>query len=514
MLIPLRDVLEMPSFRAAEVAVLSGDPDTVAVRWVHSSEVYEMGGLLAGGEVLLTTGLGLHGRTGDQLAAYVDQIADAGCAALAMEVGRSFFEIPRPMVEAARRRGFVLFALGAVVPFERMAEDFHNLLLRHKTGSMAGGEPLWRDFLAVVVAGEGMRVLLDAISRAAGCVVEFHDVEGRLVERSRIASRESSEQLEVEVRGPRGPRGRLVLRAGETRRRMAVADRAAVAVALELGRAPDLGRRPTVAHSVVNDLAAGVLVSRGDVARRLSEAGWGPHAEDNRVVVVAIDAGAAVPVDEVVAATEECWTGLGRARVVGAVGSHVVLLLEADPRVAPQRLRAALTEDTRRLQSFLEADAPPLVGVATPVADLAQTSRAVGAAREVVRSAQKHGVRRGVVMARDVGVQRLLSEVPAASVTDLVTEQIGALIEQDRAHGADLVRTLGVYLARGMSKTATADLLGIRRQSLYARLERIERLLGISLADPAHRAGLDLALTAWQMRTGADPQTAFASSVR
>ncbi|MDN5897028.1 MAG: PucR family transcriptional regulator ligand-binding domain-containing protein, partial [Nocardioides sp.] len=238
MLIPLRDVLAMPSFRAADAVVLAGDPESTTVRWVHSSEVYEMGGLLAGGEVLLTTGLGLHGRTGEQLAAYVDQIADAGCAALAMEVGRSFFEIPRPMVEAARRRGFVLMALHTVVPFERMAEDFHNLLLRHKTGSMTTGEPLWRDFLAVVVAGEGMRSLLDAISRAAGCVVELHDVEGRLVERSRIASRESADQqVAIEVRGPRGPRGSIVLRSRETRRRMAVADRAAVAVALELGRA-------------------------------------------------------------------------------------------------------------------------------------------------------------------------------------------------------------------------------------------------------------------------------------
>ncbi|MDN5895612.1 MAG: helix-turn-helix domain-containing protein, partial [Nocardioides sp.] len=252
-----------------------------------------------------------------------------------------------------------------------------------------------------------------------------------------------------------------------------------------------------------------VLVSRGDVARRLAEAGWGDNVE-HVVVVVAIDAGAGVQVDEVVAAAEECWTSLGGAHIVGAVGSHVIVLLNGGRRVAPQRLRGALTEDATRLQALLDIDAAPLVGVAAPVTDMAHTSRSVGSARDVLRSAQRHGIRRGVVMARDVGVQRLLSDVPAAKVTDLITEQIGTLIEQDRTHGADLVRTLGLYLACGMSKTATAELLGIRRQSLYARLERIERLLGISLADPAHRAGLDLALMAWQMRTGADPQTAFA----
>ena len=55
MLIPLPDVLALPSFRAAGAQVLAGRPEGVLVRWVHSSEVFEMGGLLAGGEVLLTT---------------------------------------------------------------------------------------------------------------------------------------------------------------------------------------------------------------------------------------------------------------------------------------------------------------------------------------------------------------------------------------------------------------------------------------------------------------------------
>lgn len=513
MLLPMTDVLALPSFRAAGVAVLAGTPDDVLVRWVHSSEVYEMGGLLAGGEVLLTTGLGLHGRSGEQLGAYVDQIADAGCAGIAMEIGRSFFEVPQAMVEAAQRRGLVLLALHEVVPFERMAEDFHELLLRRKTGSMSSGEPLWRDFLAVVVAGEGMRSLLDAISRAAGCVVELHDVEGRLVERSRIASRESADESHtVEVRGPQGALGSVVLRARGTRRRKAAADRGAIAVALELGRAPDLGRRPTPAQSVISDLVAGVLVSRGDVARRLEEVGWRRTTEQH-LVVAAIDAGARTAVGDVVPAAEQAWAGAGAA-LVGTAGSHVLVLLPAGPRSSPQRLRSDLQEATATLQDLLGMTEPPLVGVATPVEDLAHAARGAAAARDVVRSARRNGRRTGVVLARDVGVQRLLSEVDPSIVTGFVTEQIGPLIEQDRAHGGDLLRTLGTYFACGMSKSRTADALDVRRQSVYARLARIERMLGVSLDDPAHARGLGLALTAWQLRTGLDPLDAFPGVVR
>ncbi|MBK8728795.1 MAG: PucR family transcriptional regulator ligand-binding domain-containing protein [Tetrasphaera sp.] len=80
----LTQVLDLPSFRAAEVRIVVGDPAEHSIRWVHSSEVYEMGGLLADGELLLTTGLGFYNRSAAQLHDYVAWLADAGCVALAL----------------------------------------------------------------------------------------------------------------------------------------------------------------------------------------------------------------------------------------------------------------------------------------------------------------------------------------------------------------------------------------------------------------------------------------------
>lgn len=253
MLPTLRQVLAMPSFKAAAIEVLAGDIDTAVVRWVHSSEVYEMGGLLSGGEVLLTTGLGLHGRSPEQLTAYIDQLADAGCVALAMEVGRSFLTAPPELVEASRRRGGLAFlALHAVVPFERMVEDFHDLMLRRTLGSAQAGEPVWQELLSLVVAGQGMTALLDKVSRLAGCGVDLLDADGRTVERSTTgAERSETERTIHDVRGPTNSLGRLVLCGPATTRRTAVANCAAVAVALELGRHGDLGPRQSLAQSVI-----------------------------------------------------------------------------------------------------------------------------------------------------------------------------------------------------------------------------------------------------------------------
>jgi purine catabolism regulator len=88
-----------------------------------------------------------------------------------------------------------------------------------------------------------------------------------------------------------------------------------------------------------------------------------------------------------------------------------------------------------------------------------------------------------------------------------VAAQLGPLVDHDATHGTDLLRTLDAHVATGLSKTRTAELLGVRRQTLYARLDRIEHLLGAPVDDPGQRTCLGLALSAWRLRTGMDPQT-------
>lgn len=511
MLPTLRQVLAMPSFKAAAIEVLAGDVDTAVVRWVHSSEVYEMGGLLSGGEVLLTTGLGLHGRSPEQLTAYIDQLADAGCVALAMEVGRSFLTAPPELVEASRRRGLAFLALHAVVPFERMVEDFHDLMLRRTLGSAQAGEPVWQELLSLVVAGQGMTALLDKVSRLAGCGVDLLDADGRTVERSTTgAERSETERTIHDVRGPTNSLGRLVLCGPATTRRTAVANCAAVAVALELGRHGDLGPRQSLAQSVITDVVGGVLTSHGDLSERLTAAGWTPLSEGHHVLVAAVDIDRQTPVRELADQVRDAVRAVLGSCVVGTAANHVIVLAHGWASASPARVRPAFTEADELLRRGPGGSAVRTLGVATPVEDLSGVGAAVAQAREVVQIARRFGTRTGVILARDVGVQRLLAAgTTPASLSSFVTEQLGSLIAYDTAHSADLVRTLDAYLAHRGGKARTADFLGIRRQSLYARLTRIEKLMGVSLDDPAQVVCLGLALTAWRMRTGLDPQAAF-----
>src|SRR3954447_3734672 len=123
MALTLRELLALDVLQEAKPEVLVGGAALDRpVRWVHSSEIYEIGPLLSGGELLLTTGLGLAGPDARARRHYVRDLAARGVAGLALEPGRTFEAVPAELVEEAGRLGLPLIALTEVVPFIRISQ--------------------------------------------------------------------------------------------------------------------------------------------------------------------------------------------------------------------------------------------------------------------------------------------------------------------------------------------------------------------------------------------------------
>ena len=126
----LREILSFDVLGDAEPEVLCGEGELDRpVRWVHSSEIYEIGPLLSGGELLLTTGLGLAGADAGARRHYVRELAERGVAGVAVELGRSLPEMPYELLDESRRRRLPLVALRAVVPFIRIAEAANTAIV-------------------------------------------------------------------------------------------------------------------------------------------------------------------------------------------------------------------------------------------------------------------------------------------------------------------------------------------------------------------------------------------------
>ena len=66
-------------------------------------------------------------------------------------------------------------------------------------------------------------------------------------------------------------------------------------------------------------------------------------------------------------------------------------------------------------------------------------------------------------------------------------------------------RTLEAYLAHSGRKAEAARALHLTRQSLYLRLDRLERLLGVDLEDPDVVLALHLAVRALRLTQALSP---------
>jgi purine catabolism regulator len=94
----------------------------------------------------------------------------------------------------------------------------------------------------------------------------------------------------------------------------------------------------------------------------------------------------------------------------------------------------------------------------------------------------------------DLGIYRLL--FAARDLPELRSfhdDALSALIEYDRQHGAELLRTLGAFFAGRCGPKETAAILGVHRNTVLYRLERIRELTGFDLDDADVRLRLQLA---------------------
>ena len=76
--------------------------------------------------------------------------------------------------------------------------------------------------------------------------------------------------------------------------------------------------------------------------------------------------------------------------------------------------------------------------------------------------------------------------------------ELGPLLAYDAEHGTTLVTDLAAFLESGGNKALAASRAHLARPTFYQRLRHIERVLGVSLADPESRASLHVALLARQ----------------
>jgi PucR family transcriptional regulator, purine catabolism regulatory protein len=147
----------------------------------------------------------------------------------------------------------------------------------------------------------------------------------------------------------------------------------------------------------------------------------------------------------------------------------------------------------------------PFIGASRPARSLREVRDAFREAREVADLAAgdpegpnyRGAGRRPYYRLPDLRLRGLLHLLREDTrLRSFAERELGPLLAYDAEHGATLVSDLAAFLESGGNKALAASRAHLARPTFYQRLALIERVLGVSLADPESRASLHVALLA------------------
>jgi PucR family transcriptional regulator, purine catabolism regulatory protein len=529
--ITVRRALELPVLRRGLPEVVAGhDRLDAPIRWVHAGEAANIATLLSGGEMLLSTGMGIGVRAADQRR-YVEQLAERGAAALVIELGTVFAELPPALVAAAQRHDLPLVALRSEIPFVAVTEAIHTEIVSSHYALLRRGEQIQRELTGLMLDGEGIPAVLAALATTLNAPVFLEDPSGQLL----------SHGLPPGFAGDPLDRWEVARIGG----RDAVAPGVAVS-AVRMGAHQDDGRLLVADLHPPFDAVAGVALQQaaGIVALALLRARQEEEllARERGSVLVSLLDGRIAP-----AAAGRALLAAGLERVPA-----LVLPLAAETGAATVATGADWDGTLRALQRRLAdrglsavVGRRPHTGTALALValrDAAQRAAVAETAAEAVRATVARGLGaeagEGTTIAvgrasalPDAGAELRLTAESAASATVLPPRPwhdvaalelrrllwsgrddaglaafsqrvLGTLVAHDRQRKLVLLPTLEALLANGGRKAETARALHLNRQALYHRLTRIEELLGVDLNDPEQLLTLHVALLARQYGDG------------
>ncbi|MEW2146135.1 PucR family transcriptional regulator ligand-binding domain-containing protein [Micromonospora vinacea] len=178
----VREVLALDPVRHGAPRVVAGDEGLDRpVRWVHVAEVPDIATLLGGGELVLTTGIGLPGDdTG--LRAFIGDLADVGVSGLVVELGRRYVSgVPRVMAAAAERRGLPLVELRRATPFVRITEAVHALIVDAQLTELRATEEIHQRFNDLSVEGADTAEVIRQAAELSGCPVVLENLSRQVL---------------------------------------------------------------------------------------------------------------------------------------------------------------------------------------------------------------------------------------------------------------------------------------------------------------------------------------------
>jgi len=508
MAVTVREIVSIPGM---PLRVLAGESEMGRpVRWVHSSELEDPTPWLKGGELILTTGIGI-GETAAKQRAYVRRLVETGVAGLGIGLGLGHDKTPKALIAEAQKLGFPLFEVPYPVPFIAITEAVFTRMLAEQYDTLQRAVDAEHVLTRAVLEGAGVQGIADSLAEVLkgwALLLDLHGLPMASTGRTAAARQErvwdeirtsrpagGGFSLTLVDRGhhvwiqPVGAQGRVeaFLAVGKPEQPSQldriVAGHALSLFAIELEKTravADAQRR--LQGDFFDQLARGEL-SAVEAGRGLARFGF---AKDAPVVVVSLEAATGrVDPEELALAATDLRSREGGGFLVSAHEGGAHLLLPAEPATD-------LADLAKHVGHKLGAD---LRGGAGSAAAAAEVGRSLREARYALQVCRLEGWPQAGF--EDLGTYRLLLSMTDPDALRAFADALLAPLDAyDRDQNGELIGSLQAFLQHNARWETAAAQLFVHRHTLRYRMRKVEELTGRDLGSSFDRMEFWLALRA------------------
>lgn len=552
MLPTVRSILGLTVLREAGPQILGGESALDnPVRWVHVSEVLDISGLLSGGELVLTTGLELEKAPG-RTASFVRSLGEAGASGLIVELIGNRMRSMESLRRAALGVALPVIVVERRVRFVEVTEVVHRMIVAEQLERVERARDVHEAFTVLSMESAGTQQVVEQAAMMIGAPVVLEDLSHLVLAYSsrQLATAELLDDWERRSRttpspastartgpedwlqAPVGVRpqlwGRLVVPVPvlDDETAAMVLERAAQTLAINrLAERDRLELSQQAQAGLLNALRQPRGLSDAEALARAASLGLKRSPFYVPVVFRTTAApqppghGAAPPPGDPLAGQQEerellellartlkasSSTALTASIRSGSVGMILGLPARQLEDAVLQQLARAVAEQSR--PSGGDGGSGGLswtMGVGRPGGSLLEAAAGIDEAAHVAETAatlQDGG--KPFYRATDVrlrGLLALLRHDPR--VQQFVESELAAVLHAEARGAEGYLDLLGRYLESGGNKAALARNGYLSRPTLYARLARLEELLGVDLDDAESRTSLHVALLLHRLRT-------------
>jgi len=527
----VRDVLKRKHFESAKL--IAGQQGlNRQVLWTHILEIKDFDTLINGGELILTTGVGLQLELETQIA-YLQNLIRNGAAALCIEIGDYFDHVPAELIALANAQHFPIIIFEDIVRFIDITQDLHTYIINQHQQALIQLDTISKTFMELSLMPNGILKILQVLHQDADTLflfvsedtksfyypieakkylrlMEDHCRQLELQEPIQLLSIDNDHFAIIPVNGLGQVWGFLCMHfvlPKPSDYTLLNLERAAMSITQILMRNRMLQERQ---QSREDEFVLALI--QGQPVDLQYYQSYLPMENRNlfyRVVVFNIS-------DYANTFSEEDWQEIQLQNVMFvrsilkklgffptvSVRQHEIIILAF--YIAADYMNENRDSFNQAIQQIVARKTPQFFEQITLTFGISNVYQSINSVQQGYKEAKttiqmQHNELATSIYYKDLGVYRLLLYQEHAALLQYVKDYLQEILLIDQKNGTDLYQTLCVYLACNGAKNDTAEQLFIVRQTLYKRIERLENILGADFLQAPYRLNIEIAVKAYEL---------------